>query len=168
MMLQKNNSSLWSSVSAGHMPDRTEKIWDLSFHSCNNDISFASTGIQLCGFFSVHGWFVRLLLAPSSSGEWSITITVSTNQSFCYNNFEIQYWYVITKFHVNNMTIYMCDIHEIKKYAQVKVVLTFMIESVRSCFLIHYTYTIHAIVVKNDDIRTRNPNVLWILSCIYQ
>ena len=35
----KRNFSLSSSISAGHMPDRTQKIWDPSFHSCNNDIS---------------------------------------------------------------------------------------------------------------------------------
>ena len=40
--------------------------------------------------FSGHGWFMSLSLAQPSSGERSITITVSTNQSFCYNNFEIQ------------------------------------------------------------------------------
>ena len=36
---------------------------------------------------------------------------------------------VITKFHVKNMTVYMCDIHEIKKHAQVKAMLDFTIES---------------------------------------
>ena len=39
--------------------------------------------------FSGHGWFMRLLLAQPSCGEWSVTITVSTNQTLCYNNFEI-------------------------------------------------------------------------------
>ena len=35
----KRNFSLSASISAGHMPDRTQKIWDPSFHSSNNDIS---------------------------------------------------------------------------------------------------------------------------------
>ena len=40
--------------------------------------------------FSSHGLFMSLSLAQPSNGEWSITIIASTNQSFCYNNFEIQ------------------------------------------------------------------------------
>ena len=56
--------------------------------------------------------------------------------------------------------VYICDIHEIKIHAQVKVILAFEIDSIRNCFLIHYIYTIHAIVVKLDDARTRNRNVL--------
>ena len=58
------------------------------------------------------------------------------------------------------MTVYMCDIHEIKKHAQVKVILAFTTESVSSCFLIRCIHTIHAIVVNLDDVRTRNSNVL--------
>ena len=54
------------------------------------------------------------------------------------------------------MTVYKCDIYEIKKHFQVKAILTFTIDSVRSCFLIHYIYTTHTIVVKLDDVRTRN------------
>ena len=51
------------------------------------------------------------------------------------------------------MTVYMCDIHEIKKHAQVKVILAFTTESLSSCFLIHYVVTL-------DDVRTRNSNIL--------
>ena len=40
--------------------------------------------------FSGHGWFMRLLLAWPADREQSITITVSTNQSFFRSNFEIQ------------------------------------------------------------------------------
>ena len=54
------------------------------------------------------------------------------------------------------MTVYTCDIYEIKEHSQVKVVLAFTIESVSSCFLIHFIYTIHVIVVNRDDVRTRN------------
>ena len=57
------------------------------------------------------------------------------------------------------MTVYLSDIHEIKKHAQVKAILAFTIKSVSSCFLIHYIDTIHAIVVKLD-VRARNRNVL--------
>ena len=57
------------------------------------------------------------------------------------------------------MTVYLSDIHEIKKHAQVKAILAFTIESVSSCFFIPYINTIHAIVVKLD-VRTRNRNVL--------
>ena len=63
-----------------------------------------------------------LSLARPSSGEQSIMITVSANQSFCYK-FEIQYRHVITKFHVNTKTVYMCDIDETKKHSQVKAIL---------------------------------------------
>ena len=52
----------------------------------------------------------------------------------------------------------MGDIHEIKKNAQVKAILAFTIDHLQ--FLIHYMYTIYAIVVKLDDVRTRNKNVL--------
>ena len=73
------------------MPDRTQKIGDLSLHSCNNDISFASTRIGRAGLdLSGHRWFMILSLAWPSSGERSITITVSTNQGFSYKNFEFQ------------------------------------------------------------------------------
>ena len=90
------------------------------------------------------------------SGEQSLRITISINQSFCHKNFEIQQWYVITKFYVNNMTVYKRAIYEIKKHSQVKVILVFTIESVSSFFLINYIYTTHGIVVKLDDVRTRN------------
>ena len=63
---------------------------------------------------------------------------------------------VITMFCVNNMAVYNCNIYEIKKHFQVKAIIAFTIESVSSCFLIHYIYTIHAIVVKLDDVRTRS------------
>ena len=75
---------------------------------------------------------------------------------------------IITKFHVTNMTIYMCDIHEIKKHAQLKAIFPFTIEPANSCFLIHYIYTIYAIFVKLDDVRIKNKNVIWILSHIHQ
>ena len=79
----KNNFSHSSSISTGHMSYRTQKIWDLSFHSCNNNISLLSTGTRACGLMG-------LSLARPSSGEESVTITVSANQSFCYSKFEIQ------------------------------------------------------------------------------
>ena len=66
------------------------------------------------------------------------------------------------------MTVYMRDIHEIKKHAQVKMIFAFQIESVSRCFLIHYIYTVHAIVVKRDDVRTRYRNVLCIVPYIHQ
>ena len=62
---------------------------------------------------------------------------------------------------------FMWDIYEIKKHSQVKVILAFTIESVSSCFLIHYICTIHVIVVKVDDVRTRNI-VFWILPYVHQ
>ena len=98
------------------MSYRTQKIWDLSFHSCNNNISLLSTGTRACGLMG-------LSLARPSSGEESVTITVSANQSFCYSKFEIQQRHVITKFHVNTKTVYMCDIDETKKHSQVKAIL---------------------------------------------
>ena len=47
-----------SSISTGHMPDRTSKIWDLSFHSGNNDILFASTGTRACRLGLLWSWMV--------------------------------------------------------------------------------------------------------------
>ena len=62
----KNNFSLSSSISAGHLPEMTQKIWDLSFHSCNNDISFVSTGPQACGFGLLLSWMVHESFACSA------------------------------------------------------------------------------------------------------
>ena len=72
------------------MPDRTQIIGNLSFHSGNMTshsllLQLGHAGLE----FSGHGWFLRYSLALPSRGERSIAITVSTNQSFCYNNFEI-------------------------------------------------------------------------------
>ena len=90
-------------------------------------------------------------------------------QSFCNNLFEIQQWYVFTNFNINNMTVYISDIYEIKKYSQVKVILTFMTKSVSSCFLIHYICTTHAVIaVKLDNVRIKNRNVIWILLYVDQ
>ena len=74
------------------------------------------------------------------------------------------------QFNVKNVTVYMCDIHEIKKHTQLKAILAFTIESLYNWFLIHHIYTIHAIVTKVDDVRTRNDfwSDLWILSCVHQ
>ena len=87
----KNCFSLLSSISTGHTPDRTQKILDLCFHSYNNDSHLLLLELRHLGWdFSGHGWFMRNLLVRPSSGERSIAINISTNQSFCYNNFEIQ------------------------------------------------------------------------------
>ena len=58
--------SLLSSISTGHMPDRAQKIWDLSFHYCNNDISFASTGTRACRFGLLWSWMVHESFACSA------------------------------------------------------------------------------------------------------
>ena len=66
-------------------------------------------------------------------------------------------------------SITITDIHEIKKYAQVKVIFTFEIESVSSCLFIHYIYTIHSIIIKLDDVGIKEQrttikeqqNCLW-------
>ena len=52
---------------------------------------------------------MRFLFAWPTGGEQSLTITLSTNQSFSHKNFEIQWWYVVTKFRANNTTVYKCD-----------------------------------------------------------
>ena len=54
------------------------------------------------------------------------------------------------------MTVYKYNICEIKKYSQVKLILAFTIDFVRSCSLIHYIYTIHTILLNLDDVRTKN------------
>ena len=46
-------------------------------------------------------------------------------------------------FRVNNVTVYKCDIYEIKKHSQVKAILAFMIESLSSSFVINYIYTMY-------------------------
>ena len=66
------------------------------------------------------------------------------------------------------MTVHMCDIYGIKKYSQVEPIIAFTIEPISSCFLIHYIYTVHAIVVKSDDVRPRNRKVFWIFSYVHQ
>ena len=100
--------------------------------------------------FSGYGWFMRFLLAWSTDGVQSLTIIVSTNESFCHNNFEIQQWYVIITFNVNSMTVYKCHIYEIKKYSQVKAILTFTFESAS---------------LKLDDVRTRNSCFACLSPC---
>ena len=40
--------------------------------------------------FSGYRWFIKLSLAWPTGGKRSLTITVSTNQSFYYSNFETQ------------------------------------------------------------------------------
>ena len=54
------------------------------------------------------------------------------------------------------MTVYKCNIYEIKKYSQLRVILVFKIELVSGCFFICYINTTNVIVVKLDDVRTRN------------
>ena len=54
------------------------------------------------------------------------------------------------------MTAYKYDTYEIKRNFQLKAILAFMIKSVSCCFLIYYIYTTHAIVVKHNEVRTRN------------
>ena len=55
-----------SNISTGHMPDRTHKIWDLSFHFCNNDISFAFTGTRTCGLGLLWSWMFHEFFACST------------------------------------------------------------------------------------------------------
>ena len=62
----KNNFSLSSSISTGHMPDRTQNTWDLSFRSCNNDISFGSTGTRASGLALLWSWMVYESFACSA------------------------------------------------------------------------------------------------------
>ena len=45
---------------------------------------------------------------------------------------------------------------------------TFTIESVNSCILIHYIYTINTIIVKLNDVRIRNRDFIWILLYVHQ
>ena len=54
-----NSFSLSPSINTGNMSDRTQKIWDLSFHSCNNDIRFVSTRTRTCGLGLLWPWMVH-------------------------------------------------------------------------------------------------------------
>ena len=75
--------SLYSSISVDHMSDKTHKFCDLSLHSCNNGISFASSGNRPCGLgVSRYWWFMRFLFAWPTGVEQSLTITVSANKAF--------------------------------------------------------------------------------------
>ena len=58
-VFSKNNFSHSSSISTDHMSYRTQKIWDLSFHSCNNNISLLSTGTRACGLGLLCSWMVH-------------------------------------------------------------------------------------------------------------
>ena len=62
----KNNFCFASGISTSLMPDRTQKIWDLSFHSGNNYISFASTGTRAWGLGLLCLWIVRETFACSA------------------------------------------------------------------------------------------------------
>ena len=69
--------------------------------------------------------------------------------------------FAITKFRVNNTTIYKCIIYEIKKHSQVKALLDFTIEPVSNSYFILYIYTIQVIVVKLDDGRASMSFGCW-------
>ena len=75
--------------------------------------------------------------------------------------------FAITKFRVNNTTIYKCIIYEIKKHSQVKALLDFTIEPVSNSYFILYIYTIQVIVVKLDDGRTSMCFGCWTLCSFY-
>ena len=55
--------------------------------------------------------------------------------------------------------------HAWDQHAQVKAILTFTIESASCCFFVHYICSVHAIIVKLDDVRTRNRNFLNSVTC---
>ena len=59
----KDSFLLSWSRSKGHMSDMIQKIWDLNFHYCNNDISFTSAGTRACGLGILSSWMVHETLA---------------------------------------------------------------------------------------------------------
>ena len=114
----KNSFSLSSSISTGHMRGHKRfEIWAfiLAIMTCHSLLLELG---HLDWDFSGYRWFIKLSLAWPTGGKRSLTITVSTNQSFYYSNFETQ-------------------------------IIAFTIESVSSCFLIHYIYTISMSLLQN-------------------
>ena len=170
MILQKTISLfrkayLQATCLTGH---KTLEIWAFILAIMASHLLLLELGHGSCNF-SRHGWFMRLSLSWPSSGEQSITINVSTNQSCCYNNFEIQL--TICRYQV------LCKQHDClhvwhpwdQKTCSSKSG-TYFCDWVpaSSCFLTHYIYTIYTIVAKLDDVRTKTSNVLWILSDSHQ
>ena len=87
-VFSKNNFSHSSSISTGLTGHKRFEIW--AFILAIITYHYYLLGLGRAGWdFSAHGWFMGLSLARPSSGEQSIMITVSANQSFCYK-FEIQ------------------------------------------------------------------------------
>ena len=69
----------------------SKKICHSSLHFCNVDFSFIFPVAWACRLRFLWAWMVRdILHAWPTGGEWSLTITVSTNQSFCHNSLENQ------------------------------------------------------------------------------
>ena len=86
----KNSFSFSSSLSTGHMKGHERfEIWTfiLGIMTCH---SLLLDFEHLDWDFSVYRWFMKLSPAWPTGGKRSLTITVSTNQSFYYSNFEIQ------------------------------------------------------------------------------
>ena len=54
----RNGFFLYSSISTGHISDRTRNFCALSLYSCNNNISFAFPGTQTCGLGVLWEWVV--------------------------------------------------------------------------------------------------------------
>ena len=122
------------------MSDRRQKLCDLSLHSCNNGISVASPGTLACGLILLWAWtvwdFCKLGLLVGNNFSQSLYLSIKAFAT----------------------TIDCLQVQHLwdQKLSQVKVIIAFTIKSVSSCFLIHYIYTAHFIVVKLDDVRTRN------------
>ena len=94
-----------------------------------------------------------------------LTITVSINQSLLLQ----QFWNSVAICH-HQVSCKQYDClhvwHPWDQHAQVKAILAFIIESLSRCFFfVHYICTIHAIITKLDNVRTRNRNSLNSVIC---
>ena len=82
----ENSLPFQSSINTSHM---SFVIWGFILALLASHFLFLELG-HVGWNCSGYGCFMSFLLAQSTCGQQSLTITVSTNQSFCLNNFEIQ------------------------------------------------------------------------------
>ena len=59
----KNNFFLQSGIRTGHMFDRTQTFCNWSLQSCNNGISYTSTGTGTCGLGLLWAWMFHKIFA---------------------------------------------------------------------------------------------------------
>ena len=163
------------------MFDRTQKIWYLGFHFCNNGISFPSTRTRACRLellWMVHEiivclvyWFMRLSCAWSN-GSWDCCVlgllvheiivclvywwgNTSYDYCICRSKYLQRQFRISVKICITKFHVNMCDIYKIKKHSQIKAIYLLLRPSLHAAVFRSIISIPHAIVVKLDDVRTR-------------